>query len=103
MVSKFDGVIVDFLIALDRCNAWGHLSCLLGVVLRRLLIADLVPVPDHRIGVKVAAIMEFDPMAQLEDPALHIVLIHFPRLCQARSNVRQALPLRQVPAHQGIV
>jgi hypothetical protein len=46
--------------------------------LRHLLLADLVPIPDHRIGVKIAAIVKFDPTAQLEDSAVHIVLIHLP-------------------------
>src|SRR5262249_17769193 len=101
--DELDGVGVDFLIALDGREAWCHLPGLLRIVLRRLLVAELIPIPDYRVGVKLAAIMTFDPMTQLEDPTVHIVLIHFPRLCQGRCNIRQALPLRQVPAHQGIV
>jgi len=76
---------------------------LLGVKLWGLFGADAVHVPYDRIRVEVRAIVKLHPTPQMEDPPGIIVRPRFPRLGQARDQLRQTGTLRQVPVDQGIL
>ena len=69
--GDFDGVVVDLGVARDRRQAGLHLRALALVELRRLVVQHLVEIPDHRVGIEVAAVMEFDALAQVKR---HLVL-----------------------------
>jgi hypothetical protein len=48
------------------------------VELRRLLVENLLEIPDHRIGIERAAVMEFDVVAQRKQPLFLIGGIDLP-------------------------
>ena len=76
--GDLDGGIVDFAVARHRRQAGLHLRALALVELRRLVVQHLVEIPDHRIGVELAAVMEFHALAQREFPLLLVGIIDLP-------------------------
>ena len=66
--GDLDREVVDLGVARDRGQAGLHLRALALVELRRLVVQHLVEIPDHRVGVEVAAVVEFDALAQREAP-----------------------------------
>jgi hypothetical protein len=71
--------------------------------LRRLVIQHLVEIPDHRVGVELAAVMEFDTLAQGKAPFGLVLVVDLPLGGQARHQL--AGPVRDVhfPGNQRIV
>ena len=65
-----DGRIVDLGVARHRRQAGFHLRALALVELRCLLVEHLVQIPDHRVGIEFAAVVEFDALAQGKAPFL---------------------------------
>ncbi len=100
---ELDGVFVDRLVADQRRDARPHLGELLGIELRRLVVQDLVEVPDHGIGVERRAVMELHTLAQLEDPALGIAFDRRPFGGEAGLDVGDGVGLGEVPVHQSVV
>jgi hypothetical protein len=71
--------------------------------LRRLVVQHLVQIPDHRIGIEVAAVVEFHAPPELESPPGFVVVIDFPFGGEAGHQF--AGPIRHVhfPGDQRIV
>ena len=60
--------VAGLAVAQQARQARPHLRRLAGVELRRVLVEDLLEVPDHGIGVERRAVMELHAGAQLERP-----------------------------------
>ena len=63
-----DRAVIDLGVARHRRQAGLDLRALALVELRRLLVQHLVEIPDHGIGVELAAVVEFDALAQGKAP-----------------------------------
>ena len=101
--GDLDGGVVDLGVALDRGQAGLDLRALALVELRRLVVQDLVEIPDHRIGVEVAAVVEFDALAQREPPFGLVGVVDLP--FGGEPGHQFARPVRHVhfPGDQRIV
>ena len=62
------GGVVDLGVARDRGQPGFYLRALAFVELRRLVVEDLVEIPDHRVGIEFAAVMELDALAKRKAP-----------------------------------
>jgi hypothetical protein len=67
-VADLDRVIVDLAIADDPRVAGAGKGATGRIGLRRIWLKITIEVPDHRIGVEIAAVVELDPVSQVEDP-----------------------------------
>ena len=68
--------------------------------MRRFLLEIAVEVPDRGIGVPIGAVVEFDALAQVEDPFGPVRLVLFPALGQAGTDVGELVGARQIPRHK---
>ena len=101
--GDLDGEVVDLAVGREGRDAVHHLGDLARVVLRRVLLQDLVQIPDHGIGIEWRSIMKFYALAQLEDPFLGIRRVGMPFRSQARRQCRHHVGARQVPVHQRVI
>ena len=101
--GDLDGGIVDLGVARDRRQSGLDLRALTLVELRRLVVQDLVQVPDHRVGIEVAAVMELDALAQGEAPLGLVLVVDFP--FGGETGHQFAGPIRHVhfPGDQRVV
>jgi hypothetical protein len=76
---------------------------LFGIELRRLVIQDLVEVPDHGVGLEVAAVVELHVAAQRDHPARGVALVDFPARGEAGHEHRRLIGRRQVPIDQPVI
>ena len=91
---QFDRVLVDRLVTHEGRDAGAHLGELLGIELGRLVVQDLIEIPDHGVGIEVRTVVEFDALAQLEDPALGVAFDRRPRCRETRPDVGDHVSLR---------
>ena len=82
---------------------WRDCAACFGIELRRLVVQDLLEIPDHDGGVEVGAVMELHALAQLEDPALAVALDRRPFGGETRLDVGEHVGLGEVPVHQRVV
>ncbi len=97
VVADGDLVIVDFAPGLYPREPPADGAPLLQVVLRRILLEQLLQVPDHRIGIELGAVVEGYVFPQLEDPFLVVFRIGIKLLCERRHDYRNGFALVQVP------
>ena len=62
---------------------------------------DFFKIPDHRVGVEIRSIMEFDAFAQGEGPFGGIVWVHTPACCKAGDQRNRFVRGGQVIRDQG--
>ena len=100
-----DRVVVDLLDAGVGAEIGARLGELRRVELRRLLVGAVGHVPDHVVGGEVAAVVPFDALAQLEDPALRVGFVDLPFGGETGLDVGRLVGVlaRQVPQHQRVV
>ena len=84
-------------VAQQAGQARPHLRRLAGVELRRVLVEDLLEVPDHGIGVERRAVVELHARAQLEGPQRLVGLAHLPLGRQARDHLARPVGRRRAP------
>src|SRR5690606_39654597 len=85
----------------ERGNASAYLGGLVRGILRRILIEDLVQIPDDRVRVEVGAVVELDALPQLDRPDCRIVLAYRPLRRQAGPAVGGLVGRREVPVDPG--
>jgi hypothetical protein len=59
-----------------------------------------IEIPDRRVGIEIAAIMEFHTLAEVEDPLCLVSGVLFPPLREARADIRQLVRFRKIPEHK---
>jgi hypothetical protein len=103
MADDLDGQLVDHSIGYDRGDIAGSLRCLCRIELQRLLIAELVKIPHHSVGIELRSIVELHPGPELECPHRLILRIHRPR--QSEAGLQPCRPIRvaQVPVDQRVI
>jgi hypothetical protein len=101
--GDLDGGVVDLGVARDRGQAGLHLRALALVELRRLVVEHLVEIPDHRIGVEVAAVVKFDALAQGKAPFLLVGVIDLPFGGEPGHQLAGPVGDVHLPGHQRIV
>ncbi len=96
-IGDLDRPVVDLAIPVDIGVA-GYRNRRVGrIELRRVLLEIAVEVPDRGIGVPIGAVVEFDALAQVEDPFGPVRFVLFPALCQAGTDVGELVGARQIP------
>ncbi|MGY4412804.1 hypothetical protein ACVWW4_004540 [Bradyrhizobium sp. LB7.1] len=95
--------IVDLGVACDRGQAGLHLCALPLVELRRLVVEHLVQIPDHRIGIELAAVVKLHALAQDEAPLGLVLVIDFPLRGQSWHQLAGPVGDVHLPGHQGVV
>ena len=98
-----DRPVVDHLVGGDGGNARAALRRLLRVELRGLFVQQLLEVPDHGVGLEVAAVVELHAVAQGEGPARRIGLVDLPRSGEAGHQHRGLVGRGQVPIDQPVI
>ena len=59
-------------------------------------------IPDRGVGIPIAAVVELDVVAQLDDPLLEIAGIGGPLGCQRGLDVGFPIAARQIPIDEGL-
>ncbi len=101
--GDLDRVIIDLAVARDRGQAGLHLGALALVVLRRLLVEHLVEIPDHRIGVEAAAVVELHVPAQRKAPLFLVARVDAPFRGQAGNQLSRSVGDVHLPGDERIV
>jgi hypothetical protein len=68
--------------------------------LRALAVEIAVKIPDHGVGIEIGAVVEFDALAQMENPGLVVAGVLLPFLRKPGTQGRQPVGSGQVPQHQ---
>src|SRR5207253_1521884 len=102
-VGDLDRLVVELAIAGDPRVTPARYRTPGRVELRRVRFEIAVEIPDRRIGVEVAAVVEFNASTQVKNPLRLVVLILLPAFGEPRPNLRQLVGPRQIPQHQPLV
>ena len=100
--GQLDRVVVDLARRHQVRHAADGDADLVGREVRRLLLEDLLDVPDDGIGLQVGAVMELHALAQLEDPLGLVGRIDGPFGGEARDQHARLVGRRQVPVREGV-
>ena len=90
-------------VAGDRRQARAHLRGLALVELRRVLVEDLLQVPDDGVGVEGRAVMELHAVAQREGPQGLVRLVHLPLGGEAGDQLARPVGDIELPGDERIV
>ncbi len=101
--GDLDRGVVDPGVARNRRQAGFHLGALALVELRGFVVEDLVEIPDHRVGIEVAAVMEFHALAERKSPLGLVVVVDLP--FGGKAGYQFARPIRDIhfPGDQRVV
>ena len=102
-VADFDRVVVDLAKAGDPRVAGAGKGAAGRIGLRYVRLEIAVEVPDHCIGVEVAAVVKLDTVPQVENPFRHVSFVLLPALGEPRPDLGQPVGARQVPQHQAFI
>src|SRR5215469_5607587 len=79
IVFEGDSVIVDLADGFDVCQPGAAVGELLRQKIWCLLVRAVLVVPDDVVRLELAAVMVFDAVPQMDDPALMVAWIDLPR------------------------
>ncbi|MBA7698870.1 hypothetical protein ES703_107553 [subsurface metagenome] len=101
--GDFDRAVVDLGVAGDRRQAGLDLRALPFVELRRLVVQHLVEIPDHRVRIELAAVVEFHALAQGKAPLGLVGIVHLPFGGKPGHQLARPFGDVHLPGDQGIV